>query len=91
MKDLKELRVEIDELDHDIQRLFEKRMQVAADIAAYKKEKGLPVLDSTRETEKINSLKASASDAFMAGGIARLYETLMAISRDYQKERMNHD
>lgn len=90
-KDINDWREEIDELDHEIQRLFEKRMLISAGIAAYKKQNGLPVYDEEREKEKIRSLKASASGDFMAEGIARLYETLMAISRDYQEERIERD
>ena len=91
MRDLKELRVEIDEIDKAMQSLFERRMSVASEIADYKKANNLPILDSSREKEKINAMRASASDEFMADGIARLFETLMAISRDYQKERNKND
>ncbi len=91
MRDLKELRVEIDEIDKAMQSLFERRMGVASEIADYKKANNLPILDSSREKEKINAMRASASDELMADGIARLFETLMAISRDYQKEKNKND
>ena len=91
MRDLKELRVEIDEIDKTMQSLFERRMGVASEIADYKKANNLPILDSSREKEKINAMRASASDELMADGIARLFETLMAISRDYQKEKNKND
>ena len=42
--DLKELRVEIDKIDDALVRLFCERMAVAARIADYKKEQGLPLL-----------------------------------------------
>ena len=43
--DLKDYRVQIDTIDRELVKLFAQRMEVAASIAGYKKEKGLPVLD----------------------------------------------
>ena len=47
--ELSEYRVKIDEIDRKLIGLFAERMDVAAGIAAYKKEHGLPVLDPARE------------------------------------------
>ncbi|MCI1721492.1 MAG: chorismate mutase [Lachnospiraceae bacterium] len=91
MSDLTELRNEIDSIDRQIQSLFERRMKVSEKIAAYKEEKGLPVLDAKREEEKISSLKKCASDEKTAEGIGRLYRTLFAISRECQEEKMKND
>lgn len=43
---LDELRAEIDRADRDLSAAFVRRMEIAAQIAAYKRENGLPVLDS---------------------------------------------
>ena len=51
--ELGDYRAQIDEIDHKLVELFAKRMDVAAGIAAYKKEHGLPVLDPVREREKL--------------------------------------
>ena len=50
--DLQELRRRIDRIDDELVRLFAERMDVAAEVAAYNKEKGLPVLDASREQAK---------------------------------------
>ena len=42
--DLKELRDQIDQIDIQIQDLFEQRMDVVKSVAAYKKQHQLPVL-----------------------------------------------
>ena len=42
--DIKELREQINEIDEKLVELFLKRMEVSAGVAAYKKERGLPVL-----------------------------------------------
>ena len=39
--DLKELRVQIDEIDRQMVALFDARMRIAAGVAAYKKENGM--------------------------------------------------
>ena len=51
--ELKDYRQELDSIDDEMIKLFTRRMKTAADIAEYKKEHGLPVLDSKREREKL--------------------------------------
>ena len=52
--DLKESREKIDRIDKEIAKLFEERMKVATDVAAYKRSTGKKVFDPVREEEKIN-------------------------------------
>ena len=47
--ELKEAREQIDRIDRQLTDLFVERMQVAQQVAAYKREHGLPVLDRERE------------------------------------------
>ncbi len=49
--DLKECRDKIDQIDDQICALFKQRMEVVVQVAQYKKENGLPVLNSSRERE----------------------------------------
>ncbi|MBQ5535801.1 MAG: chorismate mutase, partial [Oscillospiraceae bacterium] len=51
--ELKDYRAQIDRIDAELVRLFAERMELAAQIAAYKKAHGLAVLDSAREQEKL--------------------------------------
>ena len=83
--DLKELRVQIDNIDRQLVELFDRRMRIAADVAAYKKENGLPILDADRERAKLDAVAALASED-MADYTRSLYVHLMALSRDYQKQ-----
>ena len=53
--DLKDYRVQMDDIDNQLIDLFRKRMETAGAIAAYKKEHGLPVLDAGREREKMRT------------------------------------
>ena len=87
MKDISVLREEINAVDSQMVELFKERMAIAASVAEYKKEKGLPVLDAARE----RALLARISD--MAGaefdGYARtLYHTMLDVSRAYQYTRL---
>ena len=47
--DIKDLRENIDAIDREIVELFKKRMNVAAEVAEYKRENNMNVLDSSRE------------------------------------------
>ena len=90
MEDIKQFRNEIDEIDGQLTALFCKRMQVSEKVAEYKKSKGLPVLDTTRERELLNKIHESVGEEF--GQYARiLYNTIMSLSRSYQSKKLQND
>lgn len=82
--DLAESRAKIDAIDHQIVALFEERMAVAADVAAYKRSTGKKVLDPARERQKLNDLREMAKDEFNQAGIEDLFRQIMSASRKYQ-------
>ena len=51
MTDLDKARQMINEVDREMARLFERRMDAVRLVAAYKKEHGIPVEDTSREEE----------------------------------------
>ena len=53
---LEQSRKTIDEIDSQLTKLFAERMSCAAEIAAYKKENNLPVLDAGRERQKLAAI-----------------------------------
>lgn len=81
--ELNDLRTEIDDIDRELIALLERRMDVAADIAAYKQKNGLAILDGGRETEKLSSIKAQCR-AETAELIPSVFRGIMAASRAYQ-------
>lgn len=86
--DLTKLREEINEADEQIVELFKKRMNIAADVAAYKKEHGLPVLDAARERALLCRISDMAGEEF--DGYARtLYHTMLDVSKAYQQTKLN--
>jgi len=50
MDKLDEYREQIDVIDKEMAKLFEKRMAIVKDIAKVKQEMGLPIYDQSRET-----------------------------------------
>lgn len=96
MRDLADSRKEIDEIDSEIVKLFEKRMGICRDVAGFKLKTGKPVLDRQRELDKIQVLKKKASNNFYAHGVEELFEQIMAMSRKMQyklltEEGVNND
>ena len=86
---LEKQRAEIDAIDCEIVALFERRMQVVVDVARIKKENGIAILDANREKEVIQKVQSYLKDATLKEELAEAYETLMKVSKDYQKKRMN--
>ena len=86
-KDLEQLRAEIDGLDQQIVELFKARMEAAGEVAGYKKEHGLPVLDAGRERTLLNKIAQQAGEEL--GDYAQsVYRTLLSVSRSYQNSKI---
>ena len=64
--DLKELRGQVDEIDDQLVKLFCQRMDIAAQVAQYKKEQGLPILMPAREREKLQDVSQKAGPEMQA-------------------------
>ena len=86
MRSLEECRQQLDEVDRDIVRLFEQRMMIVRDVAAYKIAHDLPVLDQSREAMVLASRVSMLKDGHFAGSIRTLYECIMALSRQEQEQ-----
>ena len=80
----------IDAVDAQMLRLFETRMDLAAEIAQIKKEKGLPVFDAAREQEILEKVCGRLPEELQEYG-KTLFSALMNVSKDYQKSRMEED
>lgn len=84
MRELSELRKEIDLVDSQIVELFEKRMDISIEVAEYKIKNGKEVFDKKREEEKLKFLKGLARNKFNGKGIVELFTQIMGISRKLQ-------
>ena len=84
--DLKDLRGQIDAIDDELVKLFGQRMEVAAQIADYKKENNLPIFVPSREREKLLDVATKAGPD-MENYTRVLYSMLFELSRSYQSKR----
>ena len=80
---LEDYRQQMDQADEALVRAFCQRMETAASIAAYKKEHGLPVLDSARERDKLRAVAEQAGPD-LADYTTALYSLLFELSRASQ-------
>ncbi len=81
--ELIQLRKKIDDIDSKLIPLFCERMDTALKVALYKKENGLPVLDSTREKAILSKLSSAGEYESYA---VILYQILMDLSRALQHD-----
>lgn len=86
---LEDMRLEMDNIDSEIMASFAKRMELSAQIAEYKKERNMPVLDEEREKSKLDAIAKNVPEN-MAAFTSKLYLTLADLSRDYQ-EKINSE
>lgn len=85
MKSLEECRIEIDAIDRELVELLVKRMYVALDVAIYKKENGLPVLDTEREKLLLEKVRKLAGEGYEDAVLA-VYDTILTKSKQRQME-----
>ena len=88
--ELQELRGRIDQIDDQLVKLFAQRMDVAAQIADYKKAENLPIFVPAREREKLVDVAQKAGPE-MENYARVLYSMLFELSRSYQSKRNNID
>lgn len=78
----------INDLDMQMIKLFEKRMQASFDVAMYKKENGLPVYDAKREESLINRNVLLLENQALKDYYLHFFKTLLTVSKEYQKNEM---
>ncbi|WP_419025581.1 prephenate dehydratase [Emergencia sp.] len=90
MSNIEDYRKNIDNIDKEIVEKLEERMRVAENIAKYKQDNNLPVVDIIREREKLEEITEMASDD-MASYARILYNTIMEMSKDHQRKITDQD
>jgi chorismate mutase/prephenate dehydratase len=83
--EINELRRQIDSIDDELVKLFCQRMQVAEQIAEYKRQNNLPILVPAREREKLQDVSNKAGGE-MANYTRVLYSMIFELSRGYQSK-----
>lgn len=88
MSGLDDIRKKIDGVDEQLVKLFLERMEVSDQIAEYKRDNNIPVLDRARERQKIADVLESVPDESKAYVMA-LFNTLFEVSRSEQSAKNN--
>lgn len=88
-KDLLKVRKEINEIDKEMADLFVRRMKAVEEVAEYKKERGLAILDEARENEVVRQNASLVEDDTLRGYYVNFLRDTMAVSRSYQGYLMN--
>lgn len=91
MKNLDELRSEIDSIDSEIVKLLETRMELVHEVAQYKLQHNIPILNSARETEVVNRNLTFVKDEKKSKFIEEFIIFVMQISREYQAQVHSSD
>lgn len=84
MENINNIRREIDLIDEELVKLFEKRLELALKVSEYKKEKSLPIFDSNRETEVINKAKSRLNNPQFEDYVEEFFTDIMEISKKLQ-------
>lgn len=85
--ELEQIRMQINEVDDRIAQLFCQRMQLCSDVATYKHANDLRIRDRARD-EVIYTRVCDAVPPHLRQYVRQLYQTMLEISREYQREVM---
>ena len=88
MNKLEEARINIDMIDQEMAKLFEKRMQEVKEVIAYKIEQGLPIFDQKREQDVIEKNLKYIIDDELKPYYEAFLTALMGISKEYQSKKL---
>ena len=88
--ELKDYRAAIDGIDRELLALFARRLALCGEIAGWKKEHGLPVLDEARERKKLAAV-AVQSPAEYKAETAAFFERVIALCRASEERLLSED
>lgn len=86
MKDIKDIRVEINDIDSQMRDLFSRRMELVKDVAEYKKSLGLQILDPEREQQVIDNNVAKLDSDELKPYYVDFLKSTMKVSRNFQRK-----
>ncbi len=89
MADINNARKIINEIDTEMASLFEKRMDAAREVAQYKKEHGLPILDESREREIIERNSSLIKNEEYKSYYVSFLKKNMSLSKKLQHRLLN--
>lgn len=88
MSDIDDYRSRIDEIDKEITKLFEERMNTVINIANYKKDNNLPIFNRDREDEVIEKNVGYLKNNDYAEETRKFFISLMEVARELQSRKI---
>lgn len=88
MSKLDDARRKINQIDEEMLKLFEERMQAVQCVAEYKKENHLPIFDETREKTIIDKNLSLLHTKELEQYYRIFFEGVLKSSKEYQKDLM---
>lgn len=85
---LNEIRNEIDQMDREMLDLFQKRMNLCRQVAAYKKANNMQVFQEAREQQILDKMENLAEEDMKSGARA-LFTVIMDISKQLQQQMIS--
>lgn len=89
MSELDQIRENINSIDEQMAQLFQKRMEMSARVADFKKERGLSIQDAERERELIDRNRRSIRDPAVAAYYVQFLRGILDLSCAYQSKLLN--
>jgi len=89
VRELETIRKEIIETDEALAQLFKNRMHLASEVALYKKENNLPILDEKREVLVRGRFVESVGDETLSVWAEKLITEMMQYSKEYQASKLD--
>lgn len=86
MADIYDLRKKINEIDKEMAKLFDTRMDIIKQVAEYKKANSMPISDSSREDEIISNNSSLISNDEIKSYYVNFIKETMNISKRYQEK-----
>jgi len=78
------IRKGIDEVDEAITRLLEKRMDYVREVAAYKRQTGMPIHDPAREQKILERILSRVENPEYREAVTTVYDAILKTSREFQ-------
>ena len=91
MRDLTEIRQQIDQIDQKMLALFKERMGCSVEVAEYKRGTGKAIYDPVRERQKIDALTKDEDELIIKKSVEEMFLQMMSISRRYQYSLLSQE
>ena len=89
MSELDKIRENINSIDEQMAQLFQERMEMSRQVAAFKKDRGLSIRDAERERELIDHDRRFIKDPAVDGYYVQFLRSILDLSCAYQSRLLN--